>query len=132
MRIRIDRRSQLWFGIFVIGGVMASGTLCGRIGQHEIRADHGLHDLDGVPVIQCFERASRGAKRIQGSLRKLLVWAAIGLSVALQVAVIYTPFLQRAFSTASLNFCRLVTVYDGGKLGAVAARTEQSRNPGGE
>lgn len=32
------------------------------------------------------------------------LWAAIGLSLALQMAVIYTPFLQRAFSTVSLNF----------------------------
>jgi hypothetical protein len=41
------------------------------------------------------------------------LWAAIALSVTLQAAVIYVPFLQRAFSTASLSesdwlFCTTV------------------------
>ena len=31
------------------------------------------------------------------------LWGALGLSLALQVAVIYVPFLQNAFSTVSLS-----------------------------
>jgi Ca2+-transporting ATPase len=31
------------------------------------------------------------------------LWAAVGLSLALHVLVIYTPFLQQAFSTTGLN-----------------------------
>jgi Ca2+-transporting ATPase len=31
------------------------------------------------------------------------LWAAVGLSIALQVAVVYVPFLQRAFSTTALS-----------------------------
>jgi Ca2+-transporting ATPase len=31
------------------------------------------------------------------------LWAAIGLSLALQAAVVYVPFLQQAFSTVSLS-----------------------------
>jgi Ca2+-transporting ATPase len=31
------------------------------------------------------------------------LWAAIGLSLLLHVAVVYVPFLQEAFSTASLS-----------------------------
>ena len=31
------------------------------------------------------------------------LWAAIALSLALQVAVVYVPFLQRAFGTVALN-----------------------------
>src|SRR4029077_18907115 len=31
------------------------------------------------------------------------LWAALGLSLALQVLVIYTPFLQQAFSTTGLS-----------------------------
>lgn len=31
------------------------------------------------------------------------LWAAIAFSLAMQVAVIYTPFLQRAFSTTNLS-----------------------------
>ena len=30
------------------------------------------------------------------------LWAALGLSVLLQVAVVYVPFLQRAFATSAL------------------------------
>src|SRR5262249_52733607 len=44
---------------------------------------------------------------VQTAFRGLLIngwlWGAIALSVALQFAVVYTPFLQRAFSTASLT-----------------------------
>ena len=31
------------------------------------------------------------------------LWIALGVSVVLQVVVIYTPFLQRAFGTVSLS-----------------------------
>jgi Ca2+-transporting ATPase len=31
------------------------------------------------------------------------LWAAVGLATVLQVAVVYTPFLQSAFSTVSLS-----------------------------
>jgi P-type Ca2+ transporter type 2C len=31
------------------------------------------------------------------------LWAAVALSIALQIAVVYVPFLQRAFSTTALN-----------------------------
>jgi Ca2+-transporting ATPase len=44
-------------------------------------------------------RARHTAARCDGSLR----WTAVALSVGLQVAVIYVPFLQRAFSTTPLN-----------------------------
>ena len=39
-----------------------------------------------------------------GSFRNHWLWGAIGLSLALQVAVVYVPFLQNAFSTMSLSF----------------------------
>jgi hypothetical protein len=47
------------------------------------------------------------------------------LSIALQVAVIYTPFLQQTFSTVSLSAGDWLR--RGGKLGAVAARVGQTR-----
>ena len=49
------------------------------------------------------------------------LWAAIGLSLLLQAAVIYVPFLQQAFSTVSLSARRLAALRGGGELGAVAA-----------
>src|ERR1700752_5514342 len=39
-----------------------------------------------------------------GLLSKKWLWGAVLLSLVLQVAVIYVPFLQQAFSTASLSF----------------------------
>ncbi|HSJ02164.1 MAG TPA: cation-translocating P-type ATPase C-terminal domain-containing protein, partial [Verrucomicrobium sp.] len=38
-----------------------------------------------------------------GLFRNGWVWAAIGLSMSLQVAVVYVPFLQHAFSTVPLS-----------------------------
>ena len=32
------------------------------------------------------------------------LWAAVGLSLVLHVLVVYTPFLQQAFSTTGLSF----------------------------
>ena len=32
-----------------------------------------------------------------------MVWAAIGLSLALQALVVYVPFLQQAFQTTALS-----------------------------
>jgi Ca2+-transporting ATPase len=115
MYIRIDRRSQFWFGIFVIGGVMASGTLFVLdaslpggfvVGSGSMRYAQTMAFTTWM-VFQLFnvlnERAGERSA-FKGLFTNRWVWAAIGLSVALQVAVIYTPFLQRAFSTASLNF----------------------------
>ena len=39
-----------------------------------------------------------------GFFRNNWLWGALALSVGLQVLVIYTPFLQNAFSTCSLSF----------------------------
>jgi Ca2+-transporting ATPase len=38
-----------------------------------------------------------------GLFSNLWLWGAIALSLVLQVAVIYVPFLQQAFSTVSLS-----------------------------
>lgn len=49
---------------------------------------------------------------------------AVLLSLVLQVAVIYTPFLQQTFSIVSLSARDWLR--RSGKLGAVAARIEQT------
>jgi magnesium-transporting ATPase (P-type) len=141
MYIRIDRRSQLWFGSFVIGGVMASGTLFVLdaslpggfvVGSGSMRYAQTMA-FTTLMVFQLFNvlNARAGERSaFKGLFTNRWVWAAIGLSVALQVAVIAVS--AASVFDSELEFCRLVTMYDGGKLGAVAARTEQSRNPGGE
>ena len=106
---------QMWSGIFFIGGVMASGTLfvldaslpgglvvgsgSMRYAQTMAFTTLMLFQLFNVLNARAGERSA-----FKGLFTNRWVWAAIGLSLALQVAVIYTPFLQRAFSTASLNF----------------------------
>jgi P-type Ca2+ transporter type 2C len=39
----------------------------------------------------------------RGLLRSLWLWVALAVSVTLQLAVVYVPFLQRAFSTQALS-----------------------------
>jgi P-type Ca2+ transporter type 2C len=58
-----------------------------------------LFQLFNVSNARAGERSA-----FKGLFTNRWVWAAIGLSLALQMAVIYIPFLQRAFSTVSLNF----------------------------
>ena len=64
-----------------------------------------------------------------GLFRNGWLWAAVGLSMSLQAAVTYTPFLQKAFSTVSLSgkawlFCAAVgsTVLLARELGKVVIR----------
>ncbi len=106
---------RMWAGIFFVGAIMAVGHAAGarcvaarrsdrRLGQHALRADDGLHDADAVSTLQRLQRALGRAKRLPRALfHNHWLWGAVGLSLALQVAVIYVPFLQNAFSTVSLS-----------------------------
>ena len=38
-----------------------------------------------------------------GLFHNVWLWAAIGISILLQVAVVYVPFMQKAFSTTALS-----------------------------
>ena len=62
------------------------------------------------------------------------LWAAITVSIALQVAVVYVPFLQSAFGTVSLTredwlFCTAVasSVLWLSEVGKLAARAQRTR-----
>ena len=104
----------MWFGIFFVGLVMAVGTLfvldarCPAgfqwIRQSAVRTDDGIHDVDAVPALQRLQRAfRRDAARFKGLFTNHWLWAGVTSSLALHLAVIYTPFLQQAFSTTSLS-----------------------------
>jgi P-type Ca2+ transporter type 2C len=106
---------RMWFDIFFIGAVMAAGTLFVLdvslpgglvVGSGSMRYAQTMA-FTTLMLLQLFNvlNARAGERSaFKGLFTNRWVWAAIGLSLALQVAVIYTPFLQRAFSTASLNF----------------------------
>ncbi len=105
---------QMWGGIFFIGVVMAAGTL------YVLDADlpgglfHGGGSLrhaqtmafTTLMLFQLFNLFNARSDRqsvLRGLFRNTWLWGAILLSVLLQVAVVYTPFLQRAFSTEHLT-----------------------------
>ena len=55
-------------------------------------------------LFNVFNARSDERSALTGIFRNHWVWVAIAVSLALQLAVIYTPFLQQAFSTVSLDF----------------------------
>jgi Ca2+-transporting ATPase len=59
--------------------------------------------LMAFQLFNVFNARSDERSAFEGLFRNPWLWAAIALSVALHAAVIYTPFLQNAFSTVSLS-----------------------------
>jgi Ca2+-transporting ATPase len=104
----------MWAGIFQVGLVMAAGTLL----VLDAALPGGLVDGAGtIPyartmtlttivlfqLFNVFNARSDEDSAFHGLFANYWLWAAIGLSLVLQVAVIYIPFLQQAFSTTSLD-----------------------------
>jgi Ca2+-transporting ATPase len=54
-------------------------------------------------IFNVFNARSDVQSAFHGLFHNAWLWSAIGLSLALHVAVIYVPFLQSAFSTVSLS-----------------------------
>ena len=54
-------------------------------------------------LFNVFNARSDERSAFDGLFTNPWLWAAIGLSLLLHVAVIYVPFLQQAFSTVSLS-----------------------------
>jgi len=105
---------RMWAGIFFVGAVMAAGVLLvldaclpgGFIeGTGTLRHAQTMAFTTVVisSMFAVFNARSDEESAFIGLFRNGWVWAAIGLSMALQVAVIYTPFLQKAFSTVALS-----------------------------
>jgi Ca2+-transporting ATPase len=114
-RSRAERvvTGKMWFGIVLTGIVTAVGTLAvldasmpgglleghGDLRYGQTRAFTTLVDFSLFTVF-----TSRSDER--SAFRRLFVngwlWAAVLLSAALQVAVVYVPFLQAAFGTVPL------------------------------
>ena len=105
---------DMWAGIFFVGVVMAIGTLYvldadlpgGLVpGTGSLR--HGqtmaFTTLMLFQLFNLFNARSDRESAFVGLFRNAWLWSAIALSVALQIAVVYAPFLQRAFSTAALT-----------------------------
>jgi Ca2+-transporting ATPase len=104
---------EMWGGIFFVGAVTAVGTLYvldaalpgGWIqGAGSLRYAQTMA-FTTLMLFQLFNLFNARSEE-ESAFRRLFtngwLWGAIALSVTLQIAVVYTPFLQRAFSTGPL------------------------------
>ena len=105
---------QMWSGIFFVGTIMAVGTLLildaslsgGLIegsGNMRYAQTMAFTTLMVFQLFNVFNARSDTRSAFPGLFRNHWLWGALGLSLALHVAVIYVPFLQNAFSTVSLS-----------------------------
>jgi len=104
----------MWAGILFVGAVIALGTLFvldvslpgGLIeGSGDTRHAHTMAFTTVVlfSLFNLFNARSDTTSAFAGIFDNKWVWHAIALSLALQVAVVYVPFLQTPFSTAPLS-----------------------------
>ncbi|HEX6318486.1 MAG TPA: HAD-IC family P-type ATPase, partial [Burkholderiales bacterium] len=105
---------RMWWGIFYVGTIMAAGTLLvldaslpgGLIeGKGDVRYAQTMafNTLVLFSLFTAFNARSDERSAFAGLFSNKWLWAAVVLSLLLQAAVIYTPFLQQAFSTVSLS-----------------------------
>ena len=105
---------QMWFGIFLVGAVMAAGTLFILDASLPGGFVEGWGDLryaqtmafTTLVLFQTFNvinARSDERSAFRGLFTNRWLWLAIILSVVLQAAVVYLPLLQRAFSTVGLS-----------------------------
>ena len=105
---------RMWTGIFFVGAVMAAGTLfildaslpgglIDGVGTVEYAQTMAFTTLTMFQLFNVFNARSDEQSAFRGLFANRWLWAAVGLSLLLHVAVIYLPFLQQAFSTVSLS-----------------------------
>ena len=104
----------MWSGIVFVGVVMALGTLLvldasvvgGLIessGSLRYAQTMAFTTLVFFSLFTVFNSRSDTESAFRGLFSNGWLWGAVLLSLLLQIAVIYTPFLQHAFSTTSLS-----------------------------
>ncbi|HEY7163258.1 MAG TPA: cation-translocating P-type ATPase [Candidatus Binatia bacterium] len=105
---------SMWASIFYIGFVMAAGTLLvidaslpgGLIdgsGSMRYAQTMAFTTLMTFQLFNTFNARSDERSAFAGMFSNGWLWGAILLSLLLQAAVVYVPFLQQAFSTVSLS-----------------------------
>jgi P-type Ca2+ transporter type 2C len=116
--------AQMWRGIFLVGAIMALGTLFVLDAALPGGLVNGTDDMryaqtmafTTLMLFQIFNVVNARSDE-RSAFRRLFtnpwLWTAIAASVALQVAVVHAPFLQRAFGTVALGatdwlFCAAV------------------------
>jgi Ca2+-transporting ATPase len=105
---------RMWRGIFFVAAVMASGTLfifdtslpgglVAGYGSLRYAQTMAFTTLVLAQLFNVFNSRSDEHSAFRAMFQNHWLWSAIGLSLVLQVAVIYAPFLQQAFSTVALG-----------------------------
>ena len=105
---------SMWGGIFLVGAVFAAGTLLvldaslpgGLIaGTGDLRYAQTMAftTLVFFSLFNVFNARSDTRSALGDLFVNRWLWAALAFSLLLQVAVVYTPFLQQAFSTTALD-----------------------------
>ena len=105
---------QMWWGIVLVGVIMAAGTLMvldaslpgGFIegsGDLPYARTMAFTTLVFFSMFTVFNARSDGQSAFVGLFSNAWLWGAVLFSLVLQAAVIYVPFLQDAFSTVPLT-----------------------------
>ena len=105
---------RMWGGIFFVGVVMAAGTLYtldAALPGGLVRGNRSLRHAQTMAfttlilfqLFNVFNARSDDDSAFRGLFANPWLWAAVFASAALQLVVVYMPFLQRAFSTESLT-----------------------------
>jgi Ca2+-transporting ATPase len=106
---------RMWLDVIVVGALMAAGTLLVLDASLPGGLIQGTHDVPYgqtmafttivfFSLFTVFSTRSDMRSAFVGMFSNQWLWAAVLLSLALQAAVIYVPFLQQAFSTTSLSW----------------------------
>jgi Ca2+-transporting ATPase len=114
----------MWAGIVFVGLITATGTLfvldasmpgglVAGTGSLVYGQTMAFTTLVLFSLFTVFISRSDEQSAFSGLFSNLWLWAAVGLSLLLQLAVVYLPFLQKPFSTVSLSledwlFCTVV------------------------
>ena len=105
---------RMWAGILFVGVIIAAGTLLvvdaslpgGLIeGSGSIRYAQTMAftTLVFFSLFTVFNARSDERSAFRGLFSNKWLWGAVALSLLLQIAVVYVPVLQQAFSTVSLT-----------------------------
>jgi Ca2+-transporting ATPase len=104
----------MWAGIFFVGVIMAAGTLLVLDASLPGGLIEGAHDLGYAQTMAfttlvffslftLFNSRSDERSAFIGLFSNKWLWGTVLLSLLLQAAVLYVPFLQKAFSTVPLS-----------------------------
>jgi Ca2+-transporting ATPase len=105
---------RMWAGIFFVAIVMAAGTLLvldaslpgGLIdgsGNMRYAQTMAFTTLMFFQLFNVFNARSDKRSAFQGFFTNAWLWVALGLAIALQIAVVSVPVFQQAFSTVRLS-----------------------------